>query len=184
MPPGRLWRRIVTATRSIRNRPPNPGITVAIHDPLNQLQYLRPALAAHGVAVIDGSAAASALKAVWLSSVLDDMTKARLSQGGSVVLLAGSRDALPPRRHINDSAPRRIRPDRRLGQQLQLGSIVEPAIQASFSGDRRLDSGLGGGLHHAGVRDRRIEARGFSKCAGRCLLWLDQLQSRLPHGTK
>jgi Glycosyl hydrolases family 2, sugar binding domain/Glycosyl hydrolases family 2/Glycosyl hydrolases family 2, TIM barrel domain len=73
---------------------PNPGITVAIHDPLNQLQYLRPALAARGVAVIDGSA--SHEKAVWLSSVLDDPTKAILSQGGSVVLLAGSRDALPP----------------------------------------------------------------------------------------
>ena len=66
---------------------------MAIHDPLNQLQYLRPALAAHGVAVIDGSAAA--LKAVWLSSVLDDTTKARLSQVGSVVLLAGTRDAVP-----------------------------------------------------------------------------------------
>jgi hypothetical protein len=74
---------------------PNPGITVAIHDPLNQLQYLRSALAAHGIAVIDGSADASHEKAVWLSSVLDDLTKARLSQGGSVVLLAGSRDALP-----------------------------------------------------------------------------------------
>jgi hypothetical protein len=74
---------------------PVSGITVAIHDPLNHLQYLRSALAAHGVAVIDGSAGASDEKAVWLSSVLDDATKARLSQGGTVVLLAGSRDALP-----------------------------------------------------------------------------------------
>ena len=71
------------------------GVTVALHDPLNQLQYLRSTLTAHGVAVIDGSAAATDGKAVWVSSVLDDATKARLSQGGTVVLLAGSRDALP-----------------------------------------------------------------------------------------
>ena len=75
--------------------PPDTGMTVAIHDPLNQLQYLRLAFAAHGVAVIDENAAATHEKAVWLSSVLDDATKARLSQGAAVVLLAGSRDALP-----------------------------------------------------------------------------------------
>jgi hypothetical protein len=75
--------------------PPNPGVTVTIHDPLNQLKYLRSALSAHGVAVIDESAAARQEKAVWLSSSLDDVTKARLSRGGTVVLLAGSRDALP-----------------------------------------------------------------------------------------
>ena len=69
----------------------------------------------------------------------------------------------PPGGTINHSAPRRIRPDRRLGQQLQLGSIVEPAIQASFPGDRRLDPGLGGGLNHAGVRDRRIESQRILK---------------------
>jgi hypothetical protein len=57
---------------------------------------LRSALAGHGVSVIDESAAASAGKAVWLSSVLDDATKARLSQGGAVLLLADSRDAIPP----------------------------------------------------------------------------------------
>jgi Glycosyl hydrolases family 2, sugar binding domain/Glycosyl hydrolases family 2/Glycosyl hydrolases family 2, TIM barrel domain len=75
---------------------PVPGITVAVHDPLNRLQYLRSALAGHGVSVIDESAAASAGKAVWLSSVLDDATKARLSQGGAVLLLADSRYAIPP----------------------------------------------------------------------------------------
>ena len=163
---------------------PIPGITVALHDPLNQLEYLRSALAAHGIAVIDGSAAASHENAVWLSSVLDDMTKARLSQGGSVVLLAGSRDALPPGGTLT------ILP--RAGSDLT-GDWVSnfnwvlsssPAIQAPFPGDRRLDSGLGGGLHHAGIRNRRIESRGFTKCAGRSLLWLDQFQSRLSHGTK
>jgi hypothetical protein len=74
---------------------PASGGTVAMHDPLNQLQYLRSALAAHGATVIDGSAGESAGKTVWVSSVLDDATQARLSQGGTVVLLAGSRDALP-----------------------------------------------------------------------------------------
>jgi hypothetical protein len=78
---------------------PPPGVTVAIHDPLNQLQSLRSALVAKGAAGIEGSAdesAASAGKAVWLSSALDDPTQARLSQGQTVLLLAGSRDALPP----------------------------------------------------------------------------------------
>jgi hypothetical protein len=74
---------------------PGPGISVAIHDPLNQLQYLRPPLTARGVAVVDGDAGASRQSAVWLSSVLDDATNARLSQGGTVVLLAARRDALP-----------------------------------------------------------------------------------------
>jgi hypothetical protein len=74
---------------------PASGITVVVHDPLNQLQHLRSSLAAHGVAIVDGSAGMSQQKAVWLSSVLDDATKTRLDQGGTVVLLAGSRDALP-----------------------------------------------------------------------------------------
>jgi hypothetical protein len=76
---------------------PPPGVTVAIHDPMNQLQNLRSALLAKGIAVIDGNADASAGKAVWLSSVLDDVAKSRLSQGRTVVLLADSRDALPAR---------------------------------------------------------------------------------------
>jgi Glycosyl hydrolases family 2, sugar binding domain/Glycosyl hydrolases family 2/Glycosyl hydrolases family 2, TIM barrel domain len=73
--------------------PPSAGVTVAIHDPLNQLQNLRSALVAQGVTVAD--AGASAEQAVWLSSALDDATTARLSQGGTVLLLAQSRNALP-----------------------------------------------------------------------------------------
>jgi hypothetical protein len=74
---------------------PAPGVTLAMHDPLNQLQYLRSALAARGFAVTDGSAGATEGKALWLSPVLDDATQARLRQGATVVLLAGARDALP-----------------------------------------------------------------------------------------
>ena len=37
----------------------------------------------------------SAEKAVWLSSSLDAETSARLGQGGTVLLLAASQDALP-----------------------------------------------------------------------------------------
>jgi hypothetical protein len=70
-----------------------PAATVIVHDPLNQLQSLRAALVANGLKVIDPGAGSE--KAVWLSSSLDDATNARLSQGGSVLLLAGSRDALP-----------------------------------------------------------------------------------------
>jgi hypothetical protein len=74
---------------------PPQGVTVEIHDPLNHLQNLRSALADRGTAVIDESAAASAGNAVWLSSAFDEVTKAKLSQGGTVVLMAGSRDAIP-----------------------------------------------------------------------------------------
>ena len=74
-------------------QPPVPAVTVTIHDPLDQLQSLRAALAARGIAVTDAVASA---KAVWLSSSLDDATSARLSQGGTVLLLAASRQALPP----------------------------------------------------------------------------------------
>ncbi len=72
--------------------PPVSAVTVIIHDPLNQLQSLRAALAARGIAVTDDAASA---KAVWLSSSLDDATSARLSQGGTVLLLAGSQEAFP-----------------------------------------------------------------------------------------
>jgi hypothetical protein len=74
-------------------KPVIPATTVIIHDPLNQLQSLRAALVANGLKVIDPGAGSE--KAVWLSSSLDDATNARLNQGGSVLLLAGSRDALP-----------------------------------------------------------------------------------------
>ena len=72
---------------------PVPGVTVAIHDPLNQMQSLRSALAARGIASTEGGASAG--NAIWLSSVLDDATKAKLSQGAAVVVLAAIRDALP-----------------------------------------------------------------------------------------
>jgi hypothetical protein len=68
------------------------AVSVIVHDPLNQLQSLRAALAAHGITVTDNGASA---RAVWLSSSLDDATRARLNQGGTVLLLAGSREALP-----------------------------------------------------------------------------------------
>jgi hypothetical protein len=71
--------------------PPVPTVLVAIHDPLNQLQGLRAALAANGIAVADENAG----KAVWLSSLLDESTKAKLAQGGTVLLLVGGREALP-----------------------------------------------------------------------------------------
>jgi hypothetical protein len=67
---------------------PIPAVTVTIHDPLNQLQNLRAALAAHGIAVVDSGA-------VWISSSFDEATSARLNQGASVLLLARSGDALP-----------------------------------------------------------------------------------------
>jgi hypothetical protein len=72
---------------------PPAGVTVTIHDPLQQLQTLRSSLLAAGTAVVDDSANAG--RAVWLSSALDDDTQARLSQGQTVVVLAGSRNALP-----------------------------------------------------------------------------------------
>ena len=78
-------------------RPPvRLATTVTFHDPLNQLQGLRTALEANGFKVSDGSAEAGTGSAntVWLSSSLDDATRARLSQGGAVLLLAGSREAL------------------------------------------------------------------------------------------
>jgi hypothetical protein len=71
--------------------PPISTLTVAIHDPLNQLQSLRAALAANGLAVVDESAAGS----LWISSSLDGATSARVNQGGNVLLLAQSREALP-----------------------------------------------------------------------------------------
>ncbi len=71
--------------------PPASSLTVAIHDPLNQLQSLRAALVANGVAVSEESA----VGAVWISSSLDGATTARVNQGGSVLLLAQSREALP-----------------------------------------------------------------------------------------
>ena len=73
---------------------PLSGLTVAMHDPLNRLQNLRSAFLAGGIAVIDGNPDANR-KAVWLSSQMDDATTARLNQGGTVVLVAGGRDALP-----------------------------------------------------------------------------------------
>ena len=69
-----------------------PAVQVAIHDPLNQLQGLRAALAGNGIAVVDESAG----KAVWLCSLLDASAKAKLAQGGTVLLLVGGREALPP----------------------------------------------------------------------------------------
>ncbi len=73
---------------------PPPGVTVAIDDPRNQLQNLRSALLARGIAVIEGNADASG-KAVWLSSQMDDATTARLNQGGTVLLLAADAGAMP-----------------------------------------------------------------------------------------
>jgi hypothetical protein len=73
---------------------PPPGVTVAIHDPRNQLQNLRTALLAKGLAVIDGNADAGG-KALWLSSQMDDATTARLNQGGTVLLLAADGGAMP-----------------------------------------------------------------------------------------
>ena len=70
-----------------------PGPAVAIHDPLNQLQALRAALLARGVPVTEAGTGGE--KGVWLSSALDDATRARLNQGGTVLLLAASRQALP-----------------------------------------------------------------------------------------
>ena len=69
---------------------PAPAVAVTVHDPLNQLQGLRLALAANG---LTNSAAPTAL---WLSSTLDSATNARLSQGGTVLLLADSSQAIPP----------------------------------------------------------------------------------------
>jgi hypothetical protein len=70
-----------------------PEITVVIHDPVNQLQTLPAALKANGVKVADPSAANE--KTVWLSSMLDDETSARLNQGGTVLLLAADPSAIP-----------------------------------------------------------------------------------------
>ena len=79
---------------SILNRRGSPRTAVIIHDPLNQLQELRAALAANGFSVVEESADGVA-KAVWLSSSLDDATSARLSHGANVLLLAASREAIP-----------------------------------------------------------------------------------------
>jgi hypothetical protein len=68
---------------------------VIIHDPLKQLPNLRSALVSNGTVVADESTVANAEKAVWISSSLDDATNQRLSHGGTVLLLAGSRDAVP-----------------------------------------------------------------------------------------
>ena len=76
-------------------QPPVPAVTVIIHDPLNQLKNLRAALGANGIVVADETTAATAEKAVWISSSLDEAANAKLSQGGTVLLLAGSRDAIP-----------------------------------------------------------------------------------------
>jgi hypothetical protein len=67
--------------------PPNAP-AVALHDPLNQLGALRAGLVASGAKVTDD-------QGVWISSSLDEATNARLKQGGTVVLLADSRQALP-----------------------------------------------------------------------------------------
>ncbi|MGC2399697.1 MAG: sugar-binding domain-containing protein [Acidobacteriaceae bacterium] len=72
---------------------PSQASSVVLHDPLNQLQTLRAALAARGTIVTDEAPEGGA---VWISSALDDATRARLSRGGKVVLLADSREALPP----------------------------------------------------------------------------------------
>ena len=71
--------------------PPVSALTVTLHDPLNQLQSLRAALAANGLSVADEAATG----ALWISSSLDDATSARINQGGKVLLLAQSREALP-----------------------------------------------------------------------------------------
>lgn len=71
---------------------PSQVAAVILHDPLNQLRTLRAALAARGITITED---ASKTGAVWISSALDDATSARLSQGGKVLLLAGSREALP-----------------------------------------------------------------------------------------
>jgi hypothetical protein len=65
---------------------------VTIHDPLHQLQNLRAALVANGVAVTED--AASTQNAVWVSSTLDNESNARLSQGGTVLLLASGPEAV------------------------------------------------------------------------------------------
>jgi len=74
-------------------KPAAPAVTVAVHDPLNQLQALRAALVANGLNVTDPGAASE--HAVWLSSILDNETSARLSQGGAVLLLAANAGAMP-----------------------------------------------------------------------------------------
>jgi hypothetical protein len=68
-------------------------MNVVVHDPVNKLQKLRAALVANGLKVADSGAGTE--KAVWLSSMLDDETSARLSQGGTVLLLAADGGALP-----------------------------------------------------------------------------------------
>jgi hypothetical protein len=70
-----------------------PAVTVVVDDPLNQLQTLRAALVANGLKVIDPGAATE--QAVWLTSMLDNETSARLSQGGTVLLLAANGGAIP-----------------------------------------------------------------------------------------
>ena len=73
-------------------KPTAPTVTVTIHDPLHQLQNLRAALVANGVAVTED--AASTQNAVWVSSTLDNESNARLSQGGTVLLLASGPEAM------------------------------------------------------------------------------------------
>jgi hypothetical protein len=74
-------------------KPQPTALTVVVHDPLNQLQSLRAALAANGLKVIDPGAGSE--KTLWLSSMLDDETSARLNQGGAVLLLAANNGAIP-----------------------------------------------------------------------------------------
>jgi Glycosyl hydrolases family 2, sugar binding domain/Glycosyl hydrolases family 2/Glycosyl hydrolases family 2, TIM barrel domain len=73
---------------------PVPVVSVIIHDPLHQLESLRAALAANGITLIDANTAA-AERTVWLSSLFDEVTKTRLEHGGTVLLLAGSGEAVP-----------------------------------------------------------------------------------------
>jgi hypothetical protein len=74
-------------------KPQPTALTVVVHDPLNQLQSLRAALAANGLKVIDPGAGSE--KTLWLSSMLDNETSARLNQGGAVLLLAANNGAIP-----------------------------------------------------------------------------------------
>jgi hypothetical protein len=78
-------------------KPAAPDLTVVVHDPLNQLHTLSTALAANGFKVADPVAdqGAGSEKAVWLSSILDDETSTRLSQGATVLLLAADPGAIP-----------------------------------------------------------------------------------------
>ena len=76
-------------------QPATAGITVVMHDPSHKLQSLRAALTEHGIGVIDAGTP-STPEALWISSRLDEETKARLKQGSNVLLLAADAEALPP----------------------------------------------------------------------------------------